>query len=104
MVRMAAYMRVKEGMEEEYVRRHASVWPEVLAGITRYGIRNYTIFMHGRDLFSYYEVDNPAEVTRQAAADPINQAWQEYMAPLMDVGAGYREGATVYLDPVFHLP
>jgi L-rhamnose mutarotase len=37
-------------MEEEYVRRHAEAWPELLAGITRYGIRNYSIFIAVRAL------------------------------------------------------
>jgi len=37
------------------------------------------------------------------AADPINQRWQEKMAPLMDVGSGIRDSTTAYLEEVFHL-
>jgi L-rhamnose mutarotase len=37
------------------------------------------------------------------AADPVNQRWQEYMAPLMDVASGIRDGSTSYLAEVFHL-
>ncbi len=103
MQRVSTYMRVRPGMEAEYARRHAEAWPELLAGITSYGIRNYSIFMRGQELFSYFEVDDLDGAMRQAAADPINQRWQEYMAPLMDVGSGIKDGSTSYLVEVFHL-
>ena len=103
MQRVATLMVVKEGMEEAYRERHRKVWPEVQAGIERAGIRNYSIFMHGRQLFSYFEVEDLAQAMAIIGADPVNQAWQEYMAPLMDVSAGIRDGSTVYLEEVFHL-
>lgn len=103
MQRVSTYMRVNTGLEEEYVRRHAAAWPELLEGIRRYGIRNYSIFMRGRELYSYFEVEDLAGAMAQAAADPVNQHWQAYMAPLMDVGSGVKDGSTVYLVEVFHL-
>lgn len=102
MQRMATFMRVKEGMEEEYRRRHRQVWPEILAGIGQAGIRNYSIFMRGRELFSYFEVDDLDKAMAMIAADPTNQKWQEYMAPLMEVSSGIKDGSTVYLPEVFH--
>jgi L-rhamnose mutarotase len=103
MQRVSTYMQVREGCEGEYVRRHAEAWPELLQGITGYGIRNYSIFMRGRELFSYFEVDDLNAAMAMAAADPVNQRWQEYMAPLMDVGSGIKDGSTSYLVEVFHL-
>lgn len=103
MQRVSTYMRVNAGLAEEYVRRHAAAWPELLEGIRRYGIRNYSIFMRGRDLYSYFEVENLAGAMTQSAADPVNQRWQAYMAPLMDVGSGVKDGSTVYLEEVFHV-
>ena len=44
-----------------------------------------------------------AKAMAMAAADPINQRWQEYMAPLMDVGSGIKDGSTAYLVEAFHL-
>jgi len=103
MQRVATYMVVKEGMEEEYRRRHANVWPEILVGIKRAGIRNYSIFMRGRELFSYFEVDDLEKAMALVRADPNNQRWQDYMAPLMEVSSGVKDGSTVYLGEIFHL-
>lgn len=102
MQRVATYMLVRAGMEERYREEHRHVWPEVLEGITRYGIRNYSIFMMGRGLFSFFEVGDVDRAMVMAATDPINQKWQEHMAPVMDVGAGIKDGSTVYLEEVFH--
>lgn len=103
MQRVATFMRVKKGMEEEYRRRHCQIWPEILAGIKRVGIHNYSIFMRGQELFSYFEVEDLQQAIATLAADPINQRWQEYMAPLMEVSSGIKDSSTVYLDEIFHL-
>jgi L-rhamnose mutarotase len=97
------YMLVKEGMEEEYRKRHRSVWPEVIEGAKRAGIRNYSIYMLGRQLFSYFEVEDLDKAIAMIAADPVNQQWQEYMAPLMEVSSGFKDSSTVYLEEVFHI-
>jgi len=102
MRRVATLMVLKEGMESEYRRRHAQVWPEVVAGIERAGIRNYSIFMRGLELFSYFEVEDLERSMSILAGDPVNQQWQEYMAPLFELPPGIRDGSTVYLDEVFH--
>ena len=103
MQRVATLMVVKEGKEEEYREAHRNVWPEILEGIERAGIRNYSIFMMGCQLFSYFEVEDLDKAMVMIAADPINQKWQEHMAPLMDVGSGVKDGSTVYLEEVFHI-
>lgn len=95
-------MLVKEGKEEAYREAHRRVWPEILEGARKAGIRNYTIFMMGRQLFSYFEVDDLEQATKMLANDPINQKWQAMMAPRMEVGSGIRDGSTVYLEEVFH--
>lgn len=96
-------MEVKEGLEEVYREAHRHVWPEILECCARAGIRNYTIFMVGTWLYSYFEVDDLEQAMAIVAQDPINQRWQQLMAPLMVVGSGVKDGSTVYLDEVFHL-
>jgi len=100
MQRVATLMLVREGLEERYCEEHRNIWPEVVTGITKYGIRNYSIFMRWRTLFSFLEVADLDASMAMAAADPANQRWQEHMAPLMDVGSGVKDGSTVYLDEV----
>ena len=40
-------MRILPGQEAEYRRRHATVWPEMLAALKRAGCRDYSIFIRG---------------------------------------------------------
>ena len=55
MQRVAFVMRVKEGQQEEYIRRHQQVWQEVLADLQRAGVqknehlyvRASTLSLHG---------------------------------------------------------
>jgi L-rhamnose mutarotase len=104
MQRIATYMAVKPGMEARYREEHANIWPEVLEGITRFGIRCYSIFMHGRELYSYFEVEDLQKTVAMAGADPDNQRWQVHMADFFDVGPGMQDGATVYPEEVFYAP
>ena len=102
MQRIATYMAVKPGMEERYREEHANIWPEVVEGIRRFGIRNYSIFLQGRELYSYFEVDDLEQAMRMAAADPDNQRWQVHMQDFFDTGPGIQDGSTVYPVEVFH--
>jgi L-rhamnose mutarotase len=56
--RIAFTMRVKPGQEAEYRRRHADVWPEMRRALKDAGCSNYSIYMKGRDLFAYMELDD----------------------------------------------
>jgi L-rhamnose mutarotase len=61
----------------EYLDLHAAVWPAVESMISACNIRNYSIFVHGDLLVSYYEytgTDHAADLARMAA-DPATQRW-----------------------------
>ena len=45
MKRLAFKMYLKEGMKEEYIRRHKEVWPEVQDLLKKAGIRDYSILL-----------------------------------------------------------
>lgn len=102
MQRIVTYMAVKPGLEERYVEEHRNIWPEVLDGITRFGIRNYSIFIHGRELYSYFEVKDLQRTSELAAADHDNQRWQKHMADFFDTGPGIQDGSTAYPIELFH--
>lgn len=79
-------LRLRPAAFAEYQRRHAAVWPEVLAAITRSHIRNYTIFHRDGLLFAYYEyrgTDHAADMARMAA-DPATRRWWDLMEPLQE--------------------
>jgi L-rhamnose mutarotase len=101
--RVGTLMQLKAGMQQIYKEEHQKIWPEILLGIERAHIRNYSIFLIGRVLFSYFEVEDLNGAMHLLANDPDNQRWQIHMAGLFDLGPGVREGTTLYLDEVFHL-
>jgi L-rhamnose mutarotase len=70
--------------EEEYIRYHATVWPEVLRTISACNIRNYSIFLRDHTLFAYFEYvgDDFAADMRKMAADPKTQEWWAIMEPM----------------------
>ena len=49
--RSAFVLRVRPERIEEYVHAHRHVWPEMLDALRSAGIRNYTIFRHGNQMF-----------------------------------------------------
>lgn len=102
MQRVATFMAIRHGKKDEYLQAHRDVWPEVLEGIRRVGISNYSIFMRGHELYSYFEVGDLDGAMAKIAADPVNRKWQEHMAPLLEVGLGLKDSSTVYLEEVFH--
>jgi len=71
---------------EQYRADHAEIWPEIAAAIHAAGIRNYSIFLLGEQLFGYYEYIAPEEEyeTRMAtlAAAPRMREWWDRMEPM----------------------
>ena len=55
MERILMYIRIFPGTEAEYDRRHAEIWPELVAEIQESGIRNFTGFRRGTDVWYYGE-------------------------------------------------
>lgn len=88
MQRVAFVMRVKEGQQEEYIRRHQEVWQEVLADLKRAGVHKMSIFMSGLQLFLYMEVEDYAAAARILAESDDSVRWEEYMAPIMESATG----------------
>ena len=103
MDRVGFTMRLLPGQEAEYRRRHAAVWPEMLAALKSAGARNYSIFIRGWDLFAYLEVDDFAAFRAFMAASPVNDRWQEEMAALIDPLTDPATGFHQRLEEVFHL-
>ena len=77
-------MRLRPGQEAEYRRRHAAVWPELLADLSAAGASNYSIFLDGEDLFGYLEVEDFEAFRQRMAGSDANARWQPDMSPLID--------------------
>ena len=67
---------------EEYRRRHARVWPEVVHALRAIGIARMRIFLHSNRLFMYCEVPDgfePAHDYQAYARDARCREWDETM-------------------------
>ena len=84
MVRHGQLIGIQPGRLEEYKRYHAKVWPEILAKITEYNIRNYSIYHKDGLLFAYFEYvgRNFEADMEKMAADPKTQEWWDIMKPM----------------------
>jgi L-rhamnose mutarotase len=101
MARAAFVLRVRPDRIDEYLLAHRQVWPEMLDAIRSAGIRNYTIFRHGTEVFGYIESDDLEHAWRYLADNEVNQRWQTAMADLLEARVA-DEGPTL-LPEIFRL-
>ena len=94
--------RIKEGTEDEYVRRHDALWDEMREVLCEAGIENYTIWRDGCELFGYYECRHGVEhAARVQAESPVVARWNEYMKDILIMEADPETGAQPHLVKVF---
>lgn len=96
-------MKVNEGQEAEYERRHNLLWSEMRDMIHEYGGKNYTISLdpETRVLYGYIELEDPAKWD-ESADTAINRKWWDYMADIMEVNPD-NSPVSKDLKVVFHL-
>ena len=104
MKRFAFKMQLKAGCEEEYERRHAAIWPELVQRIKEQGVRNYSIYWD-RDtnaLFAYQECEGDGNSQDTEQVDPVTQRWWDMMADIMETHPDHSP-VSIPLQEVFHL-
>ena len=102
MERYAWKATVLPGKLEEYKYRHNNIWPEMKEVLARAGIRNYTIWNVGNDLFGYYECESIAYAAKVQAESPVVDRWNEYMKEVMVMEMDPATGTSVKLRNVFY--
>lgn len=101
--RVCFVMRVRPEAMEEYRRRHAEVWPEMLDALRRTGWRNYSLFAAGDGMvIGYVETDDFQAAVDGMQEEPVNARWQAEMAPMFEVQAA-PDTSLVRLEEIFHL-
>jgi L-rhamnose mutarotase len=99
--RTAFVLRVRPDKIEEYIRAHQDVWPEMLDALRGAGIRNYTIFREGNQMFGYFEADDLAAAGRYLAQQEVSTRWQDAMAELLE--RRVPDGGPPALEEIFRL-
>ena len=96
-------MKLYEGQEAEYEKRHNQLWPEMKDMIHEYGGKNYTIFLDKETLtlFGYIEIEDE-ERWAKGANTAINRKWWDFMADIMETNPD-NSPVSINLKEVFHL-
>ncbi len=103
MQRLAFKMKLHEGMEAEYKRRHDQLWPELKQLLKQVGIKDYAIFLDEKTnyLFGVLKIDNPKAMD-DLPNHPVMKKWWEYMKDIMDANPDNSPVSTP-LTEVFYL-
>jgi len=85
MYKKAVLMKVYPNMHEEYEKRHKEIWPEMVRGLEKHGVKSYSIYLDETTslLFGYLEVED-LELWDKFSSTEINQKWWRYMEPVME--------------------
>ena len=87
MRRVCFTLQVKPERLEEYRRRHAQVWPEMLAALRDTGWHDYSLFLREDGLLVGYLLTDDFEAALAAMdATDVNGRWQADMAEFFDQG------------------
>jgi hypothetical protein len=98
----AFVLQVRDGMTDEYRRRHAAIWPELAAALKAQGIVHYDLFLDeaGRRVFGHQLRSRPADpgapkTRRSCAGGPTWPTSSKWMA----TGHGARPSNTSFTKP-----
>lgn len=103
MLRVAFKMRLKPGFKDEYQRRHAAIWPDLLALLREAGVSDYSIFLdeETNSLFGVQRQAGDAS-SQELGGTEIVQKWWAYMADIMETNPD-NSPITVPLEELFHM-
>jgi len=99
--RTAFVLSVRPDKIDQYIQAHKEVWPEMLGALREAGIRNYTIFRHGNEMFGYFEAEDLDAAANHLERQQISTRWQDAMAELLDQRVP--DGGPPALEEVFRL-
>lgn len=104
MARVAFRMKLHEGCEEEYKKRHDNLWPELEELLKTTGISEYSIFLDSETgfLFGVLKAANPAALDN-LPSKPVMQKWWAYMKDIMETNPD-NSPVSIPLKEVFYLP
>jgi L-rhamnose mutarotase len=106
--RVCFTLQVRPDRLDEYRRRHAAVWPEMLTALREAGWHDYQLFLRADGLLvGIVETDDSAGglAATQAAmnATSVSARWEAEMAPFFDLPDGRDGRDKQELDLVFDL-
>lgn len=104
MIRKSFLIQAKEGMAEEYERRHDNIWTELTDIFKRHGVHKYSIHLHKPTgyLFGYIEIEDESEFNAIGNYE-VCKRWWKYMTEVLVCEDGQSEkGKEEILKEVFY--
>ena len=103
MTRIAFKMYMKEGMKEEYKKRHNEIWPELKKLLHDAGVRDYSIFLdeETNTLFAVQKIVGESG-SQDLGQTEIVQKWWAFMADVMDTNPD-NSPVSIALEEVFYM-
>ena len=107
MKRIAFKMKLKTGCADEYKRRHANIWPEIVQLLKKQGVEDYSIFLdeETNTLFACQKVGEENADSQNFSSEEekeIIYKWWNYMADIMETNSD-KSPISIYLKEMFHL-
>jgi L-rhamnose mutarotase len=104
MARVCFTLQVRPDMLDEYRRRHAAVWPDMLAALDGAGWHNYSLFLRPDGLLvGYLEADDFAAAQAAMQTAEVNARWQAQMAPFFEGLEGAPDTGMTQLTEIFNI-
>ncbi|MEV7606627.1 L-rhamnose mutarotase [Paenarthrobacter sp. NPDC089322] len=95
---------VQPQLMDEYKRRHAAVWPEMLRALKDAGWHNYSLFLAtDGQLIGYLECEDYADAQARMALTEVNARWQAEMAALFANSDAPPDEGFEIIEEVFNL-
>jgi L-rhamnose mutarotase len=107
MERVCFRLQLRPDRLDEYVERHADVWPDMLDALVDTGWSNYSLFLDRSDgtLIGYFETPDLEAALAGMASRDVNARWQAEMAGFFtDMDGRAPDEGFVRLEQVFRLP
>ena len=104
MARVCFTLQVRADRLDEYRRRHAAVWPEMLEALHEAGWHDYSLFLREDGLLvGYLETADfeAAQAAMQTAE--VNARWQAQMAPFFEGLEGAPDTGMTVLQEIFNV-
>lgn len=103
-MRVCFQLQVRPELMDQYIERHAKVWPEMLQAINDAGRRNYSLFLRADGLLiGYYETDDDRAAQEALDADPRTARWETEMSAFFLSLDGRADQQAQRLSEVFNL-
>lgn len=103
MEKYAFKMQLNPGMAEEYRRRHAQIWPELVVLLKNAGISDYSIYLDVETHSLFAVLTRPKQHGMDALPkEPLMQRWWQYMADIMVSEPDFSPRVTP-LEPMFYM-